>query len=63
MSPFRSKLTPWDQLTAEEQEEVRREFDTHVQKGGAHLEMGLYRNVTDDDRGRGARGKWVMAYC
>ena len=63
MSPFRTEYSPWDQLTPEEQAEIQQEFEMHVQKGGANLQIGIYRNVTPEDRQRGARGKWVMAYC
>jgi hypothetical protein len=60
---LREKFTPWDQLTAEERAEIQEEFAVHVQKAGADLTKGIYRNVNDEYRRLGAQGKWVMAYC
>ena len=57
------KPVPWSELTAEEQEEVRQEFEAHVAKGGADLTIGLYRHTPADLRSHGARGKWCMSYC
>jgi hypothetical protein len=58
----RPQFTKWEELTPEEQEEIRREFDQHVQKAGANLAIGIYRHVNEDDRRMGARGRWVMTY-
>ena len=57
------KPIPWADLTPAEQEEVRKEFEQHVQKGGADLTKGFYRHTPQEYKRRGATGNWCMTYC